>query len=187
MQRPDTPLTAETVRRPGNWEPFCRWMFGYIKTLSNQMTERSTLYHINVEGKEVSRHTPLDRQKVYLLDSESNIMDSTVLSTTYHTQYLDKVDFESVAFWQSLDTPAAINVVPSYLGTDGMIKTAEEAVTADVFGVIFDEEAIACTIVNVWSASTPFQARVGFSNDWHHHTVRWVNDFSENGLVLLLE
>ena len=62
-------LTDETVHAPENWRDFCLWMFGYIKTLSEQLTERTQKFHINVAGKPISRHTPLDRQKVYLLNT----------------------------------------------------------------------------------------------------------------------
>lgn len=179
-------LTDETVHNAENWTDFCRWMFGYIKTLSEKLTERSQKYHINVTGKPISRHTPLDRQKVYLLSDEANMIDTTVMSQTYHDNYLNVVDFEKVGFWQSIDSPAAINAKPTYLNASGALVEASTAVTADVFGVIFDEEALGCTVINEWSQTTPMNARGGYSVMWNHYTARWWNDFTENGLVLIL-
>lgn len=180
-------LTAETVHNKENWTDFCRWMFGYIKTLSEKMTERTQKYHINVEGKPISRHTPLDRQKVYLLSDEANMIDTTVMSTSYHDDYLKVVDFEKVGFWQSIDSPAAINAKPTYLQANGELTTADEAVVADMFGIIFDEEAMGCTIINEWSQNTPMNARGGYSVLWQHYTARWWNDFTENAIILMLD
>ena len=42
-------------------------------------------------------------------------------------------------------------------------------------------------MVNKWSATTPLNARGGYSVMWTHYTGRWCNDFTENGLVLLLD
>lgn len=179
-------LTAETVRNQANWVPFCRWMLGYIKTLSEKLTERSTLYHVNITDKPITRHTPLNKQKVYLLSDDANMIDTTVMSQAYHDNYLKVVDFERVGFWQSIQTPEKVKVTPSYLATDGTVKEGE-AVDQAVFGIIFDEEAISTTLVNKWSAVTPLHARAGYAVNWTHYTGRWCNDFTENGLILLLD
>ena len=180
-------LTAETVRQPDNWKNFVLWALAYIKTLSDMMAERSQKFHINVDGKPVQRHTPLDRQAVYLLAKEGNAIDTRVMSQSYHDDYLKKVDFKTVGFWQSIDTPARIQAKPTYLKSDGALETAAEAFTGDVFGVIFDKEAIVCALINEWSAVTPMNARGGYSVRWDHYTCRWMNDFTENGVVLMLD
>lgn len=180
-------LTAETVHAPENWTDFVRWMFGYIKTLSEKLTNRTQRYHINIDGKPISRHTPLDRQRVYLLSDEANMIDTTVMSQTYHNDYLKVVDFETVSYWQGVDSPGAINVKPTYLKPDGTLQQAAEAVTADVFGIIWDAEAMGCTVINEWSQVTPMNARGGYAVRWDHYTTRWWNDFTENAIVLMLD
>ena len=162
-------------------------MLRYVRTLSEKITNRTVKYHINVTDKPITRHTPLDRQKVYLLSDDANMIDTTVMSTTYNDDYLKVVDFEPVSFWQSIDSPASINVTPSYLAPDGTITTATSAVTANVFGVIFDEEAISASLINELSVTTPLNERGGYSVRCDHYTVRWMNDFTENGLVLCLD
>ena len=180
-------LTAETVHAPENWTDFVRWMFGYIKTLSEKLTNRTQRYHINIDGKPISRHTPLDRQRVYLLSDEANMIDTTVMSQTYHNDYLKVVDFETVSYWQGVDSPGAINVKPTYLKPDGTLQQAAKAVTADVFGIIWDAEAMGCTVINEWSQVTPMNARGGYAVRWDHYTTRWWNDFTENAIVLMLD
>lgn len=180
-------LTADSVHAPENWTDFVRWMFGYIKTLSEKLTNRTQLYHINIDGKPISRHTPLDRQRVYLLSDEANMIDTTVMSQTYHNDYLKVVDFETVSYWQGVDSPGAINVKPTYLKTDGTLQQAEEAVAANVFGIIWDAEAMGCTVINEWSQVTSMNARGGYAVRWDHYTTRWWNDFTENAIVLMLD
>lgn len=187
-----TGLTADSVKQPENFGPFTRWMFGYLKTLSDLMTERSTYFHKNFTiggtAYNINRHTPRRNQKCYLYAKDINNMDANVLSTTFHDNYLKDVDFETVNFWQSLDTPMGIQVTPGYVNDDGTQVASPDAVTlSNVMGVIFDEEAIGVTQVNQWSASSPFNARGGYTNTFWHETMRWWNDFSENGVVLILD
>ena len=76
---------------------------------------------------------------------------------------------------------------PVYLQTDGTLKTGEALNKANIFGVMFDEEAAGYTVVNQWSAPTPFNVKGGYSNIFWHFTDRYWNDFTENGVVLLLD
>lgn len=181
-----TEYTAETVRKSENFPAFMRWALARIRTVSELMTERSTNFHINITGKPVARHTPLDKQRVYLHTPAVHTMETEVLSTVYHDQYLKKVDFETVNFWQALNSPDQIKITAAYMGTDGAIQKKEVSV-ANVFGVVFDPEALGITTVNSWTASSPFNAAGGYTNMFFHYTDRYWNDFTENGVVLLLD
>ena len=65
----------------------------------------------------------------------------------------------------------------------GMIpgKTEDWVMTS-----IDDEAAMTCP-VNEWSANSPFNARGGYTNMFWHMTYRYLNDFTENCIVLLLD
>ena len=183
-----TALTADSVKQPENFVPFMKWATAYIKTMSDLMTERSTKFHINVAGKEISRHTPYDKQKLYLFAEELNNIDATVMSSIFNDQYLKMADHERVGFWQNIDSPDGINVKATYIDTDGQIKTAEQAnATSNIFGVLFDADAIGITTYGEWSAPSPFNARGGYSNIFWHFNDRYYNDFTENGVVFLLD
>lgn len=183
-----TNLTSQTVKQPANWPNFVKWMAARVETLSGYMTERTQKYHINVTGKAISHHTPKSRQKVYLYNPRVNEIDSEVRSGVFNNEFLRLVDFEGVNYWQAIDTPESISVTPIYLQADGTLTSPESAVTqANIFGLMFDEEAMGYTIGSTWSAPTPFNARGGYSNVWYHFTGRYFNDFTENGIVLLLD
>lgn len=179
-------LTAETVRKPENFGAFMKFAIARIRTISELMTERSVKFHVNLADKPISRHTPLDKQKVYLHAPDVHEMETSVLSAAYHDEYLKKVDFETVNFWQGINNPTDINATCVYMKADGTLenKAVEQS---NVFGVIFDEEALGYTVVNTWSAPAPFNAAGGYTNIYYHFTDRYWNDFTENGVVLLMD
>ena len=152
------------------------------------MTERSLKFHTNVTGKEIMRHTPLSRQKVYILAPQQYLMETSVLSDLFNDKYMKMTDLELVNFWQNIDKPDEINIKPIYMNKTGTLKQPTQAITENhLFGVIFDDEALGYTTVNNWSAPTPFNARGGYHNIFWHYTDRYWNDFTENGVVLLLD
>lgn len=181
-------LTPETVKQPQNFVPFVKWMYGYLSTISSLLTERTVKYHINVTDHELARHTPTSMQSLYLYSPELNNIRTSVLSDVFNPDFLKLAYTEQVNFWQSIDTPMSIKNKPEYLLSDGTTKVEEEAVTtSNVFGLMCDVEAMGYTIVNQWTATTPFNAAGGYSNIYFHFTDRYWNDFTENAVVFLLE
>lgn len=182
-----TALDTATVRKPENFVPFMKWAVGFIKTISDRMTERSQKFHINVTGKGISRHTPYSKQKLYLYSELLNDIDASVMTSIFNDEYLKFADHERVSYWQSIDSPDGINVKPAYLQPSGTVKVeTEELAQADIFGALFDEEAVGITTFGEWSAPSPFNARGGYSNIFWHFNDRYFNDFTENGVVFLL-
>lgn len=178
--------TAATIYSPFVYQNFVRWCYGFISTLSDRFTERTVKYQINVTGKQISRHTPKARQKLYISAPELNRMRSEVLSTTFNEELLRLGDVESVGYWQSPDTPEEINVNPAYMNNSGVIVNAAAQNITNIFGVLFDEEAVMTQSVNEWSAPTPFNAKGGYTNTFWHASNRYLNDFTEKGTVLLI-
>ena len=181
-------LTAITVYQPDNFPAFMKWVYARVAEICARLTERTTIYHTNVTGKTVARHTPYDRQKVYLYAPTRYQIDARVIADTFHDSYLRYADTETVNFWQSIETPDSINVQASYLTEDGTIAAAESAATiSKIFGVIFDEDAAGIQFFNEWAAPTPFDARNGYYNDWYHWTIRYWNSFTENAILLQMD
>lgn len=181
-------LTGESVYQPENFSAFVRWANSRISDITQLMTERSENFHQNVTGKIINRHTPLDRQKVYLHAHLLNQINSMVMPDVYQPNYLKFADTEAVNFWQSIESPDAINITPTIMNADGTIEAASAAVNkTGIVGIIFDEEAAGITSVNQWSAPTPFNARGGYSNIFWHFTDRYWNDFTENAVVLMMD
>lgn len=183
-----TQFTTDSIRQPSNYVPFIKWVFGYIGYISSMLTERSQKFHINVTGKEISRHTPLINQKLYLYSEYLRDMDASVLSSVYNDNYLKWADHETVNYWQSIATPDGININAKYMKPDGSITgDSVGTATSNIFGVLFDEEAVGITTCGQWSSASRFNARGGYTNFWYHFNDRYYNDFTENGVVFLLD
>lgn len=181
-------LKDKDVYKPENFPSFMKFVVARIKAISNLMTERSEKFHTNVTGKEIMRHTPLPKQKLYLLAPQQYLMETSVLSDLFNDKYMKMTDLELVNFWQNIDKPSDIDIKPIYMDKTGTLKQPTESIKeSQLFGVIFDEEALGYTTVNSWSSPTPFNARGGYHNIFWHYTDRYWNDFTENGVVLLLD
>lgn len=181
-------LTAKTVYAPENYGAFMKWVFARMAAVSSMLTERSVVYHTNFTDVKLSRHTPESDQRVFILAGNRFGTESRVLADTYHDNYLKMAVNEYVNFWQSINAPAEINITPTYMKPDGTLASPEAAVDLkNVFGVIADREALGYTVVNQWSGTSPFNQRGGYQNVWFHFTDRYWNDFTENGVIFLLD
>lgn len=181
-------LTAQSIYQPANFKPFMQWVFARISSISAMMTERSEMFQTVVNDMHILRHTPLDRQKVYLYAPARFQTETMAIADTYHDNFLRFADNETVNFWQSIETPDSIKVKPVYIGTDGALVTPDTAVEqAGIFGIIFDEEALGYTTMQQWANPAPFNARGGYTTMWIHETQRSWSDLTEKAVVLLLD
>ena len=182
-------LTAADVYKDPDMAPFFRWVRARINQIARQMTERSTKFQVNITGKEISRHTPLDRQKMYLSADALDIIDAMVNTVTFHDEPLAYADVEAVSYWQSINAPTSINTTPVYLdATTGQVATAAAAVNeTDVFGVIFDEDAIVYNLRDWIMTNTPLNARGLYWNTFLTVNIQLCQDLTEKGAVLLLD
>jgi len=166
---------------------FTKWVYGRVAQISSMITERSIIYHQNVTGKEISRHTPYNKQNVYLLSSERFQMEASVLADVYHDNYLRMADTDILNFWQSITSPDTISVTPTFMLSTGALDDSTAVSQANVFGVIADVEAAGYTICNQRTTSAAYNGKGEFQNFWLKFTDRYWNDFTENAIVLLMD
>lgn len=178
--------TLTELRASSEYPAFVKWIYGRVAQLSAMLTERSVIFHQNVTGKEISRHTPYNMQNVYLLSSERFQMEAGVLSDVYHDNYLKMADTAILNYWQDINTPDTIDVNATYMKNDGSLDSATVN-QANIFGVITDVEAAGYTIVNHRTTSAAFNGKGEFQNFWQKFTDRWWVDYTENAAVLLLD
>lgn len=194
----DTEQNPFNYKAPANFPDFARWLFGYIETLSDDFEERGVLFHKNFTidsvAKPINRHTPKSEQILYVLSSVMNAIDTEVKSVTFNEEFLKTIDFERISYWQTPKDKGSIKVQPCYVGEDGQIVdetsgggTATPVELTNVFGILFDREALGYTTINKWSANTGLNILGGYQNTAWHFTDRPWNDLTENAVVLLLE
>ena len=182
-------LQAADVYKPDNFVPFVKWAFARIKNVSDMMTERTQMFHENVAGSEISRHTPYSKQKMYMNAQFMNEVSTMVLGDVFHDDRYKLIDYETVGYWQNPKKPTNL-----YIGntafmnvTDGSVKSDVLSEVTGVIGCLFDEEALGVSTFNEWSAPTPFNAKGGYTNIFWHFNDRYYNDFTENGVVFVIQ
>ena len=180
-------LTATTVRQPANFPAFVRWLYARVEELSKKMAERSVLFQQQITGKPIIRHTPVEDQKVYILADFMAHMQAEVLSDTYHDNYLRLADTEAVGYWQAIDNPDALTVTPVYVDNTGAVATGTSQAMTNVVGVMFDRDAIGYNIYQDTLDSSPYNAKGQYYNLFNNVRVQYQNDFTEKGIVLVLD
>lgn len=180
-------LTAQTVYQPDNLADFFRWVRARINTLSRMMSERSGLFQVDVSGKAINRHTPAEDQRIYLRADALDIIDAMVNTVTYHDEPLAYADVRGVSYWQNINTPHQIQVTPSSIDATGAVTTEAQQTVSNVFGVMFDRDAIGSNRYYYDVANTPLNARGLYYNTWLNARLQYMNDLTEKGIVLLLD
>lgn len=176
-------LTKAQALAPANYKAFMQWCYAKVAEYAALMTERSQLFQTNITGKPLNHHTPYRNQNIYMFAPVRYGMEARVLADTFHDTYLRYADVETLNLWQSIQTPDQISVTPSYLDTDGTVKTGTAQQISDIFGVIVDDDTLGYTVVNEWSAQTPLNAKGGFWNVFWHFTDRYWTDYCEKGII----
>lgn len=158
-------LTTTTVYDPSNFPDFIRWAIGRINAVSALMTDRSTKYQTTITGHPIMRHTPRENQRLFLYAPEEMQIKANVLSTTFHDDFLKLGTYETVNFWQSIETPDGVNVVPGYVNAAGAATVHSGAVTfSGLLAVLMDEEACGYATVKSTIKPAPYNAAADYQN-----------------------
>ena len=180
-------LTSTTVKQPANFPAFIKWMYARVANLTELMTERSEMFQRPLTNMHIVRHTPLEYQRVYLHSAFLNDMTARVLADTYHDNFLTYSDVEAVNYWQAIDAPYSISVTPVVIDGDGEVETGTAQVLTDVVGVVFDRDALGYNIYWDETSNSPYNSRGSYWNIWNNLRVRYQSDFTEKGIVLILD
>lgn len=180
-------LTATTVYQPENYGAFMKWVYARIASVASLFKEMSTRYQTTISGKPVPRHTPYNKQKMYMLGQDRYQLDARVLADTFHDNYLKYADVETLNFWQGIDTPDKIMVTPTYTNTSGVATTGSAVTKTGVFALLFDEDAMGWAMIHERVIPTTVNGRGEYRNMWYHMRLRCFSDNTEKGVVFLLD
>ncbi len=182
-------MTATDIMNPDNFRPFMIWLSARLDALRRMLTEDTNLFVTKITGKNFTRHSAYDKQRVYLHSRFASYFDANK-AEIYHPDRLPGFgDYETVAFWQSPVEADIYKVVGSAkaINADGTTKTVAERTVNNVIGFIQDVDAMGVSNISMWSAPEPYNARFGFQNTWYHDTFRHITDFTENGVLIKLD
>ncbi len=186
-------LTLQDIMKEQYAKPFWEYVRAKIRTLQRDFTNRNMMYYENISGHNIVRHTPYNRQKVYLSAFYMDLMETSTLTEAFHNDYLKYADYEGVAYWQNPYFPASYNCMPlsvlnpsdgSYLRFDD----DEVDFKSDVLlGIVFDEDMMSINIKDTIIQNTPMNARGLYYNTWLTAHAQYCQDFTEKCCVLLLD
>lgn len=182
-----TPLTATTVMQAGNFEAFIRWLYAQVSNIVRLMGERSNMFQTIINSQNVLRHSSPDNIRVAMLSPFMDYINSMVLATTYHDDYMKLPKYEAINFWQSIQNPSTVSMTPVYTNTSGAVATSSAVAQSGVIGVIHDRDAIGYTITNPVSAVTPMNAKGLYWTEYYHARFKTIFDNTEKAVVLVLD
>lgn len=166
-----------------------------VKLISKRLEHRSVRYHWTPTKQDASgnnlvllRHTPRSRQKMALLSEFMISAEATVMPKIFNDQYLDVNNYESVDFWQFEDPGlnASINITPAIPDANGGQEKGNAVVLPYVLGAIWDEDACLVDVMMDRVATSPLEAKKLYRTTWLHYLRGSINDFTENGVLLIL-
>lgn len=175
---------------------FLAFFVSTIKQYSRKLEIPSVNHHWcptkTVDGVQYTslvRHTPRDKQRLFLYEPLFINAESQVFPKVFHENYLKMENYEGVMYWQAegvgIDN-AGIKVTPAIPQANGE-QTAGDPVNLDyVVGILFDEDAMMVDYQLEASETTRLNARHRFYNIWWHFWKNMINDFTENAVVFYM-
>lgn len=185
-------VTLTDVIAGAQAKPFWEYVRAKIRTLQRGFTNRNVMHYENLQGHNIVRHTPYDKQKVYLSSYYMDLMETSTLTEAFNNDYLKYADYEGVSYWQSPLSPTSYKLQGwTYLNIatgEYSDYVAEDAVTSDVIlGIVFDEDFMNINIKDTIVQNTPMNARGLYYNTWLTAHAQYCQDFTEKCCVLLLD
>lgn len=179
-------------------QEFLQYFTALFKTVSDLMTNNSIKYHWEIPktvgGVQyvVPRHTPKRNQKAIFYNPFFTRAKSTVFSEIFNPQYLeDASQFETVDFWQQIDSGDEINITPSVTDMDTTSPTYGTQITgnatnAHILGCLFDEDALFVDNQFDTALVSPLEAKKRYRNFFWHFMKNICSDPSENFVVFYM-
>nr|DAK50533.1 MAG TPA: major capsid protein [Caudoviricetes sp.] len=164
-----------------NDEEFLKYVVRRINSLSTTMEYMTTGLFNTPQGDEgaYTRHTPKSEQRMLLFIDLVNSLKTNINSKAFNMEQVAiDIPFKTVPFWQSLQTPAGINIKPASGGT--------AIVQSEVMGILYDREAMGTFKKKYTSLTTPINAAGKYYNVFYHMITMYFNDLTENAVVFLL-
>ena len=173
---------------------FLAFFVSKVKTISDMMENRSTLYHwspaktVNGVSYVLPRQTKKADQRMMMISKFWNDAEARVMPALFNDQYLKLENFEKVDYWQNINDPTAISVTPAIPDTsDPTEQTTGTAVNlAVVLGILYDRDAMMVDFHLEDVASSPFEARKKYRTVWNTINKNPLWDATENQVIFIM-
>ena len=167
-----------------------------IKNDIKKMQNESVKFHwspTSQPGGVLRRHTPKDKQKLFLYEPLMLQAEANVLPEIFNEKYLslDK-NYEGVEFWQNEEDPSAVRVTPAIPDIDPTSPTygtqiaGSEVTLPYVVALLFDEDGLMVDFHLEKSTSTPLEARKLYRNLWLTISKNLIGDLTEKQILYIM-
>jgi len=188
-----TPITTAQLLTT-YFSEFLAFFVATVKTVSDMMENRSTLYHwsptktVGGVSYYLPRQTKKEDQRMLMISRFWNDAEALVLPAIFNPQYLSIDNFEKIDYWQNINDPTAISVTPAIPDTsDPSAQIAGSAVALDtVLGVLYDRDAMMVDFHLEDVTSTPLEARKHYRTVWNTINKNPLWDPTENMVVFYM-
>lgn len=171
-------------------ESFLKWFVAELKLLMRHMEERNLEYHYSPthpDGLVLLRHTPRDRMRLMLNEHFMAMAEAIVMPEIFNTSYLDIKNYESVTYWQGIDSPYSIDVTPAIHDSVTGTQIQGNNVSLDyVIGYLYDVDAMMTSFQLDDALATPMEARKRYSTIWYSMARNGLNDSTEKSILLYM-
>lgn len=181
-----TSYTSEQLRTT-YLKDFMEFFTARIKIDSRMMSNRSAKSHWSPAraGHVLLRHTPADRQRLFLFNPLMIKAQSYVFPEIFNPEYLKIENYEGVDYWQNELIPEAIDVIPAI---PNVADPSEQTTGAEVqipymVGMLFDEDALMVDYQVERTATTVLEARKNYRNIWWSYSKNAISDLTENTII----
>ena len=165
-----------------------------FKTISDMMENESLLYHfsppktIGADSYVLPRITKKPDQRVMMLSKFWNDAEAMVLPQIFNDRYLKLDQFEKVDYWQNINEPEKIDVIPAIIDTNDLTKqtAGTEVKLSYVLGMLFDRDAIMVDFHLEDVSTTAKEARKHYRTVWNTINKNPLWDPCENIVIFIL-
>ena len=148
---------------------------GVFNAPQNSSVEAPTEAEKNI----YTRHTPKSEQRMMLFIDMVNSLKTNINSKAFNMEQVAiDIPFQTVPFWQSIESPSSIN-------TKCSSGVSTEKIT-EVMGILYDREAMGTFKKKYKSLTSPVNAAGQYYNVFYHMITMYYNDLTENAVIFLL-
>lgn len=158
---------------------FIRFAVYEIAKIKDRLSKISTLF--NIGGK--ARFTPNDMLHVVMLSDFKRGADVYLQSDTFHDEYTQLVNAETVPYWQGSGTDYKLTSVSAI---DITTKDNHTVQVDGILGVMFDRDALGVANLDR-RVTTAYNPKGEFYTNFYKFDAGYFNDFDENFVVFFVQ
>lgn len=161
-----------------NDEEFLKYTVRTINRISSTMEYMTSGVFNDNTGLVYTRHTPKTEQRLLLFIDLVNALKTNINSKAFNMEQVAiDLPFNTIPFWQSLQSPDAIEV------TTASGSSVEQS---KIMGILYDREAMGTFKKKYNSITSPVNAAGQYYNVFYHMITMYYNDLTENAVIFLL-